>query len=53
MLPARNARMRKRPRRNIGASTFVSTTPNATSSATPVDSSVSTFGLVQPIAEVP
>ena len=49
MLPAANARMRKRSRWNIGSSTRVSITQNTTSSAMPPSSIDRTNGDVHPI----
>ena len=49
MLPAVKARIRNSASRNIGSGTRVSMTAKATSRATPVDSAVSTVGLVQPM----
>ena len=48
-LPAVNARMRNRDRRNIGWATLVSMTPKATRMRIPPMISVITMGLVQPM----
>ena len=51
--PAVKARMRKSGRRNMGSATLVSMNAKATSRTTPAVSSVSTAGLVQPMAWPP
>jgi len=49
MLAAVNARTRKRPSRNMGAATLVSTQANRTSTAIPPKMAASTYGLVHPV----
>ena len=46
--PAAKARIRNSRNSNIGSATLLSMTPNATSSATPATSRLTTTGLVQP-----
>ena len=53
MLPAAKARIRNRPRLNMGSATRVSITAKAASNAHPAASSAMTSGLPQPIACFP
>ena len=53
MFPAVNARILKRPRRNIGSCTLVSTQANSTRTAIPPKMAARTLGLVHPVGWPP